>query len=467
MAWCKLQGAIVSCHSRTRHELTDEKGASSRLLEVVQPVVTRETIKIMLPELTIAYVPSTQIVESKPLPIPTSDSGKFGRFGGKFVPETLVACLNQLELHFENALRDQLFQAELAVALRDYVGRETPLYHAERLSEYYKSMNNGKGPDIYLKREDLSHTGSHKMNNALAQSMIAKRMGCKSVVTATGSGQHGLATAAACAKLGLDCTVFMAAKDMQRQSSNVRLIKLLGAQVEKVEGGFKDAASEAFRYWVGDLERNYHLTGSAVGPHPCPAMVREFQSVIGKETRIQALEKWGGKPDVVVACVGTGSNALGLFHEFIDDRDVRLIGVEAGGMGLESGAHSSSLTTGEVGVYHGAITYLLQDQDGQVIQPHSIAAGMEYPGVGPELSFLKESGRAEFCVANDQEALHAYERLCKLEGIVPSLEAAHALAILDKLVPTLHNGSKVVVNCSGRGDKDAATVFNRGLFDEE
>ncbi|RZB77593.1 Tryptophan synthase beta chain 2, chloroplastic isoform D [Glycine soja] len=302
------------------------------------------------------------------------------------------------------------------------------------------------------------------MNNALAQAMIAKRMGCKSVVTATGSGQHGLATAAACAKLALDCTVFMADKDIHRQYSNVRLIKLLGAQVEAVDGGFTDAASEAFRYWVGDLENRYHLSGSAVGPHPCPTMVREFQSVIGKETRMQALEKWGGKPDVLVASVGTGSNALGLFHEFIADKDVRFVGVEAGGLGLESGKHSSTLTTGEVGAYHGAISYLLQDQDGQIIHPHSIAAGMEYPGVGPELSFLKESGRAEFCVANDEEALDAYQRLCKLEGIFPSLEAAHALAILDKLVPTLCNGTKVVVNCSGRGDKDAAIVFNRGIY---
>lgn len=402
-------------------------------------------------------------VERKDLTI--TNSGKFGKFGGTFVPETLIACLGQLETEFKKALRDEVFQAELGAALRDYVGRETPLYHAQRLSEYYKNMNNGKGPDIYLKREDLNHSGSHKMNNALAQTMMAKRMGCKSVVTASGSGQHGLATAAACAKLALGCTVFMATKDMERQSSNVRLIKLLGAKVEGVEGGSRDAASEAFRYWVGDLENMYHMTGSAVGPHPCPTMVREFQSVIGKETRMQALEKWGGKPDVLVANVGTGSNALGLFHEFIKDKDVRLIGVEAAGLGLGSGKHSSTLTAGEVGVYHGAISYLLQDEDGQVIYPHSIAAGMEYPGVGPELSYLKESGRAEFCVATDQEALDAYERLCKLEGIVPSLEAAHALAILDKLVPTLCNGTKVVVNCSGRGDKDAAIVFNRRLLD--
>ncbi|XP_061354555.1 tryptophan synthase beta chain 1-like [Gastrolobium bilobum] len=474
MLACKLQGGVVSNNCRIRQFMMDKKGEpkESASSVVVQALVTREdTFKIKVPELTTTYKPTipfiekptTEILERKVL----FSSQKFGRFGGKFVPETLVVCLTQLEDEFRKAINDEGFQAELAAALRDYAGRETPLYHAQRFSEYYKSKNNGKGPDIYLKREDLNHSGSHKMNNALAQAMLAKRMGRKSVVTATGSGQHGLATAAACAKLGLKCTVFMAAKDMDRQSSNVRLMKLLGAKVEAVNGSFKDVASEAFRNWVEDLENSYHLTGSAVGPHPCPTMVREFQSVIGKETRMQALEKWGGKPDVLVASVGTGSNALGLFHEFIPDRDVRLIGVEAAGFGLDTGKHSSTLATGEVGVYHGAMTYLLQDEDGQIIQPHSIAAGMEYPGVSPELSFLKECGRAEFCVATDEEALDAYERLCKLEGIYPSLEAAHALAILDKLVPTLRNGSKVVVNCSGRGDKDAAIVFNRRQFDRE
>ncbi|CAJ1925203.1 unnamed protein product [Sphenostylis stenocarpa] len=469
---CKLQGALTSCHSRTtKFKYQKERAA------IVMPkaVVTPHTFKTKLPELNLTYVPPppTPSLDKKALEtvhekdLPTNTSGKFGRFGGKFVPETLVACLSQLEAEFKNALSDHAFQAELAEALRDYAGRETPLYHAKRLSEYYKSRNNGKGPDIYLKREDLNHGGSHKMNNALAQTMIAKRMGCKTVVTSTGSGHHGLATAAACAKLGLECTVFMAAKDIDRQYSNVRLMKLLGAEVEAVDGGFRDAASEAFRCWVGDLEKKYHLTGSAVGPHPCPSMVREFQSVIGKETRMQALEKWGGKPDVLVASVGTGANALGLFHEFIGDGDVRLIGVEGGGLGLESGRHSSTLAKGEVGVYHGAISYLLQDDDGQVIHPHSIAAGMEYPGVGPELSFLKESGRAEFCVATDEEALDAYEKLCKLEGIFPSLEAAHALGTLDKLVPTLCDGTKVVVNCSGSGDKDAAIVFNRRFLDKQ
>ncbi|BAU00806.1 Tryptophan synthase beta chain 2 [Vigna angularis] len=465
---CKLQGTLISCHSRTT-KFVDQKDRAASV--VPQALLTHQT---KLPHFNITYVPSpTPSMDKIPFQtsqtneLPISTSGKFGRFGGKFVPETIVASLTNLEAEFKKSMADDAFQAELAEALRDYAGRETPLYHAKRLSEYYKSMNNGKGPDIYLKREDLNHGGSHKMNNALAQAMIAKRMGCKSVVTATGSGQHGLATAAACAKLALECTVFMAAKDIERQYSNVRLMKLLGAQVEAVDGGFRDAASDAFRCWVGDLENKYHLTGSAVGPHPCPSMVREFQSVIGKETRMQALEKWGGKPDVLVACVGTGSNALGLFHEFVGDEDVRLIGVEGGGLGLDSGKHSSTLTKGEVGVYHGTISYLLQDEHGQIIHPHSIAAGMEYPGVGPELSFLKESGRAEFFAATDEEALDAYENLCKLEGIFPSLEAAHALGILDKLAPTLCDGTKVVVNCSGRGDKDAAIVFNRRLLDKQ
>ncbi|KAL0310705.1 UNVERIFIED_CONTAM: Tryptophan synthase beta chain 2, chloroplastic [Sesamum angustifolium] len=287
--------------------------------------------------------------------------------------------------------------------------------------------------------------------------MLAKRMHRKTVVAATGAGQHGVATAAACAKLGLDCTILMGNVDMERQSSNVLLMKQLGARVKPVDGTFKDATSEAIRTWVGDLDNSYYLAGTAVGPHPCPNMVREFQSVIGKETRKQAMEKWGGKPDVIVACVGSGSNALGIFHEFLRDEDVRLIGVEAAGNGLESGNHSATLAKGEVGVYHGAMSYLLQDDEGQIIVPHSIGIGLEYPGVSPELSFLK--GRAEFYTVTDEEALDAYKLQCRLEGIVPALEAAHALAYLGKLCPTLPSGSKVVVNCSGRGDKDVATVL--------
>ncbi|KAH6773802.1 Pyridoxal-5'-phosphate-dependent enzyme family protein [Perilla frutescens var. hirtella] len=384
-------------------------------------------------------------------------TGKFGRFGGIFVPETLVTCLNMLVAEFNLILHDPHFQGELEIALRDYVGRETPLYFAERLTDHFKNSE-GEGPQIYLKREDLNHGGAHKINNAIAQAMLAKRMGRKCVVAATGAGQHGVATAAVCAKLALECTIFMGHVDMERQSSNVRLMMHLGAQVKSVEGAFKDATSQAIREWVGDLDNNYYLAGTAVGPHPCPAMVREFQSIIGKETRRQAMDKWGGKPDVLVACVGSGSNALGIFHEFLRDEDVRLIGVEAAGTGTGI-HHSATLAKGQIGVYHGAMTYLLQDDHGQIIAPHSIGVGLEYPGVSPELSFLRDIGRAEFHTVTDEEALDAYLLLCRLEGIFPALEAAHALAHLAKLCPTLPNGAKVVVNCSGRGDKDAETVL--------
>ncbi|KAK9714937.1 hypothetical protein RND81_06G132000 [Saponaria officinalis] len=385
-------------------------------------------------------------------------NGRFGKFGGKYVPELLISCLSDLEDEFYKALNDENFQ-ELGTALRDYVGRETPLYFAERLTNYYKDQN-GHGAHIYLKREDLNHGGSHKINNALAQSMLAKRMGRTTVVTATGAGQHGVATAAACAKLGLHCIVVMGCLDIERQTSNVKLMQLLGAQVKSVDGTFKDASSEAFREWVTNLDTSYHLPTSVIGPHPCPTMVREFQSIIGKEVRKQGMEKWGGKPNVLIACVGGGSNAMGLFHEFTNDKDIRLIGVESSGYGLESGRHSATLSKGHVGVYHGAMSYLLQDDDGQILCPHSIGVGLECPGVGPELSYLKDSKRAEFHDVTDEEALHAYKRLCKLEGIFPALETSHALAFLDKICPTLPDGTKVVVNCSGRGDKDVATVLN-------
>ncbi|PSS10352.1 Tryptophan synthase beta chain 2 like [Actinidia chinensis var. chinensis] len=390
----------------------------------------------------------------------SAGKGKFGKYGGRYVPETLITCLNKLEAELNLVLHDPEFQAELSTALRDYVGRETPLYFAQRLTNHYKN-DYGQGPEIYLKREDLNHGGAHKINNAIAQVMLARRMGRKSVVAATGAGQHGVATAAACAKLSLECTIFMGSRDMERQPSNVVLMNLLGAQVKCIDGSFKDATSEAIRSWVGNLETSYYLAGTAVGPHPCPTMVREFQAIIGKETRKQAMEKWGGKPDVLVACVGTGSNALGLFHEFLRDEDVRLIGVEAAGASIDDGRHSATLARGDVGVYHGAMSYLLQDEEGQILGAHSIGVGLEYPGVSPELSFLKDIGRAEFYTVTDQEALDAYRRLCRLEGIFPALEASHALAFLEKLCPTLPHGTKVVVNCSGRGDKDAATVFEK------
>ncbi|XP_055807731.1 tryptophan synthase beta chain 1-like isoform X1 [Solanum dulcamara] len=406
----------------------------------------------------VPQIPWKLIFHEKERPLLSNE--KFGIYGGKFVPETLISPLAKLDYEFNSALRDPLFQMELEVALRDYVGRETPLYFAQRLTDYYKSINRGIGPDIYLKREDLNHGGAHKINNAIAQAMLAKRMGCKNVVASTGAGQHGVATAAACAKLSLDCTIFMGSLDMERQPSNVLLMNHLGAKVKSVKGSFKDAASEGIRNWVNNLETSYFLAGAAIGPHPCPTMVREFQSIIGKETRKQAMDKWGRKPHVLVACVGSGSNALGLFHEFIQDEDVRLIGVEAGGTGLDSGKHSATLAKGQVGVYHGAMSYLLQDEEGQIIVPHSIGVGLEYPGVSPELSFLKDIGRAEFSTVTDEEALEAYKRLCRLEGIFPALESCHALAFLDKLCSTLKDGEKVIVNLSGRGDKDAESVFN-------
>ncbi|XP_055807732.1 tryptophan synthase beta chain 1-like isoform X2 [Solanum dulcamara] len=351
----------------------------------------------------VPQIPWKLIFHEKERPLLSNE--KFGIYGGKFVPETLISPLAKLDYEFNSALRDPLFQMELEVALRDYVGRETPLYFAQRLTDYYKSINRGIGPDIYLKREDLNHGGAHKINNAIAQAMLAKRMGCKNVVASTGAGQHGVATAAACAKLSLDCTIFMGSLDMERQPSNVLLMNHLGAKVKSVKGSFKDAASEGIRNWVNNLETSYFLAGAAIGPHPCPTMVREFQSIIGKETRKQAMDKWGRKPHVLVACVGSGSNALGLFHEFIQDEDVRLIGVEAGGTGLDSGKHSATLAKGQVGVYHGAMSYLLQDEEGQIIVPHSIGVGLEYPGVSPELSFLKDIGRAEFSTVTDEEAL--------------------------------------------------------------
>ncbi|KAH0453646.1 hypothetical protein IEQ34_017970 [Dendrobium chrysotoxum] len=394
--------------------------------------------------------------------------GRFGRFGGKYVPETLMHALTELESAFRSLSKDQEFQVvidivyayflisvlyfvkELDGILRDYVGRESPLYFAERLTEHYKSP------------EDLNHTGAHKINNAVAQALLAKRLGRKRIIAETGAGQHGVATATVCARFGLQCIIYMGAQDMERQSLNVFRMRLLGAEVRAVHSGtatLKDATSEAIRDWVTNVETTHYILGSVAGPHPYPMMVRDFHAVIGKETRRQAMEKWGGKPDVLVACVGGGSNAMGLFHEFVDDEDVRLIGVEAAGFGLESGKHAATLTKGEVGVLHGAMSYLLQDDDGQIIEPHSISAGLDYPGVGPEHSFLKDIGRAEYYSVTDEEALEAFKRLSRLEGIIPALETSHALAYLEKLCPTLPKGAKVVINCSGRGDKDVQTAL--------
>ncbi|KAK6946867.1 Pyridoxal-phosphate dependent enzyme [Dillenia turbinata] len=404
--------------------------------------------------------------------------GRFGKFGGKYVPETLMYALSELESAFQSLANDVEFQKELDGILKDYVGRESPLYFAERLTEHYKRPN-GEGPLIYLKREDLNHTGAHKINNAIAQALLAKRLGKKRIIAETGAGQHGVATATVCARFGLDCIIYMGAQDMERQALNVFRMRLLGAEVRAVHSGtatLKDATSEAIRDWVTNVESTHYILGSVAGPHPYPMMVREFHAVIGKETRKQALEKWGGKPDVLVACVGGGSNAMGLFHEFVENKDVRLIGVEAAGFGLDSGKHAATLSKGEVGVLHGAMSYLLQDEDGQVIEPHSISAGLDYPGVGPEHSFLKDIGRAEYYSVTDEEALGgilftfnlsssvqltqiAFKRLSRLEGIIPALETSHALAYLETLCPTLPDGTRVVVNCSGRGDKDVQTAI--------
>lgn len=377
------------------------------------------------------------------------------------MPETLMYALTQLETAFHDLSKDPQFQRELGGILRDYVGRESPLYFAERLTEHYRRAD-GTGPHVYLKREDLNHTGAHKINNAVGQALLAKRLGKKRIIAETGAGQHGVATATVCARFGLDCIIYMGAQDMERQALNVFRMRLLGAEVRAVHSGtktLKDATSEAIRDWVTNVETTHYILGSVAGPHPYPMMVREFHTVIGKETRRQAIEKWGRTPDVLVACVGGGSNAMGLFSEFVDDKEVRLIGVEAAGHGIESGKHAATLTKGEVGVLHGAMSYLLQDEDGQIIEPHSISAGLDYPGVGPEHSYLKDMGRAEYYSVTDEEALEAFKRLSRLEGIIPALETSHALAYLEKLCPTLPDGTKVVLNCSGRGDKDVQTAI--------
>ncbi|MCC5620798.1 tryptophan synthase subunit beta [Nostoc sp. CHAB 5715] len=388
--------------------------------------------------------------------------GRFGKFGGRYVPETLMPALNELETAYQQYCNDPSFQLELQNLLRDYVGRPSPLYFAERLTEHYKKPN-GVGPQIYLKREDLNHTGAHKINSALAHVLLARRMGKRRIVSETGAGQHGVATATVCARFGLECVIYMGSLDMERQALNVFRMRLMGAEVRLVEAGtgtLKDAVSEAIRDWVTNVGNTYYITGSVAGPHPYPMMVRDFQAVIGKETRIQSQEKWGGLPDIILACVGAGSNAMGIFHEFVDEPTVRLIGVEAAGEGLDSEKHAATLTRGRVGVLHGAMSYLLQNEDGQVVEVHSISAGLDYPGVGPEHSFLKELKRAEYYAVTDMQALAAFKKLSQLEGIIPALESAHAIAYLEILCPQLTGSPRIVINCSGRGDKDVQTVAN-------
>ena len=386
--------------------------------------------------------------------------GRFGQFGGKYVPETLMPALAELETAFYHYQKQADFQAEYQNLLRDYVGRPSPLYFAERLTQHY-ARPDGTGAQIYLKREDLNHTGAHKINNAIGQVLLATRMGKKRIIAETGAGQHGVATATVCARFGLDCVIYMGVHDMERQALNVFRMRLMGAEVRPVESGtgtLKDATSEAIRDWVTNVETTHYILGSVAGPHPYPMMVRDFHNVIGEETRAQCQEKWGGLPDILLACVGGGSNAMGLFHEFVNDASVRLIGVEAGGEGLQSEKHAATLTRGRVGVLHGAMSYLLQDQDGQVMEPHSISAGLDYPGVGPEHSFLKDQERAEYYSVTDQDALDAFQRLSQLEGIIPALETAHAIAYLETLCPQLEDSPRIVINCSGRGDKDVQTA---------
>ncbi|MEG3436325.1 tryptophan synthase subunit beta [Pannus brasiliensis CCIBt3594] len=404
-------------------------------------------------------------------PIPSSRSidpsaqypdafGRFGRYGGKYVPETLMPALSELETAYDRYKNDPDFQQELNQLLKDYVGRPSPLYFAERLSEHYAKPD-GTGAKIYLKREDLNHTGAHKINNALAQVLLAKRMGKKRIIAETGAGQHGVATATVCARFGLECVIYMGVHDMERQKLNVFRMRLLGATVQPVSAGtgtLKDATSEAIRDWVTNVETTHYILGSVAGPHPYPMMVRDFHAIIGQETRQQCLEKWGGLPDILLACVGGGSNAMGLFHEFVKEPTVRLIGIEAAGESVESGKHAATLTHGKPGVLHGAMSYLLQDTEGQVIEAHSISAGLDYPGVGPEHSFLKDSGRAEYYSVTDAQALEAFQTVSRLEGIIPALETSHAFAYLETLCPTLTGSPRIVINCSGRGDKDVQAV---------
>jgi len=381
--------------------------------------------------------------------------GHFGRFGGRFVPETLMAPLVELTKAYESAQRDGRFRAELAALLRDYAGRPTPLYFARHLSEHVG------GARIYLKREDLCHTGAHKINNVLGQGLLAARMKKGRLIAETGAGQHGVATATAAALLGLECEVYMGAEDVERQALNVFRMRLLGAKVTPVETGsrtLKDAINEALRDWVTNVRTTYYLLGSALGPHPYPVMVRDFHAVIGKEARGQARKMIGRLPDVLIACVGGGSNAIGLFHPFIGDRRVRIIGVEAGGHGVASGQHGASLSAGRVGVLHGCMTYLLQSDDGQIATAHSISAGLDYPGVGPEHAYYKDSGRFEFVSITDEEALEGFRALARLEGIMPALESAHAVAYAVQLAKTLPRTKAIVVGLSGRGDKDVQVV---------
>lgn len=383
------------------------------------------------------------------------EKGKYGLYGGRFVPETLMTAVLELEEEYNKAIEDPTFIQEMEYYLKQYIGRETPLYFAENLSQQLG------GPKIYLKREDLNHTGAHKINNTIGQALLTQRMGKKKVVAETGAGQHGVATATVCALLGLECIVFMGEEDIRRQALNVFRMELLGAEVRGVSQGsgtLKDAVNEALRYWVANVEDTHYILGSVVGPHPFPKIVRDFQSVIGKETKQQILDQEGKLPDAVVACIGGGSNALGMFYPFIQDEDVKIYGVEAAGAGIETGEHAAVLTDGKAGILHGTMTYLLQDPHGQIQEAHSISAGLDYPGVGPEHSYLKDQGRVNYTSVTDAEALEAFQMLSKTEGIIPALESSHAVAFAVKLAKEMKASESLVICLSGRGDKDVDAV---------
>ncbi|MGN3963812.1 tryptophan synthase subunit beta [Burkholderia gladioli] len=387
------------------------------------------------------------------------DRGHFGPYGGVFVAETLVHALDELREAYDRFRDDPEFVAEYNRELKHFVGRPSPIYHAQRWSELLG------GAQLYLKREDLNHTGAHKINNVIGQALLARRMGKKRVIAETGAGQHGVATATICARFGMECIVYMGSEDVRRQAANVYRMKLLGATVVPVESGsrtLKDALNEAMRDWVTNIETTFYIIGTVAGPHPYPMLVRDFQRVIGDECKVQMPEMAGRQPDAVIACVGGGSNAMGIFYPYIDDTNVQLIGVEAAGDGLDTGRHAASLTGGSPGVLHGNRTYLLQDDNGQIIETHSVSAGLDYPGVGPEHAWLKDSGRAQYVPITDEEALKAFHDCCRIEGIIPALESSHAIAYGAKLAATLPTDRILLVNLSGRGDKDMHTVAERG-----
>ncbi|MDB5923419.1 MAG: trpB [Betaproteobacteria bacterium] len=384
--------------------------------------------------------------------------GHFGPYGGVFVAETLIHALDKLKEAYARYQQDPEFRAEFEYELKHYVGRPSPIYHARRWSEHFG------GAQVYLKREDLNHTGAHKINNVIGQALLARRMRKPRVIAETGAGQHGVAAATIAARYGMECVVYMGSEDIKRQAQNVYRMKLLGASVVPVESGsktLKDALNEAMRDWVTNVENTFYIIGTVAGPHPYPMMVRDFQSVIGNEAKVQMQELAGRQPDAIVACVGGGSNAMGIFYPYIEEKSVRLIGVEAAGHGLESGKHAATLTAGRPGVLHGNRTYLLQDDHGQIIETHSISAGLDYPGVGPEHAWLKDDGRAEYVSVTDDEALQAFHDLCRLEGIIPALESSHALAYASKIAPRLPKDQILLVNLSGRGDKDMHTVAEK------